>query len=781
MKIKTKLITGTLTLVVFSVAAVGFMANHIAQNASTDAINELTKDKLSSTLESKKTHIEEYLNNLRNQVQLLAEEYNTDSANYHFFASFTEISTASGLKPGMKEEVVEYYENNFQNPFNQVNTTKAPSVDEYFRGFTNDHWLLQYHYMVANPNSIIEKYKMDAPDNEFSPYSSGHRGYHEVFRKYANQLGYGDIYLIDGDGKVNYTLNKGFELATSVMDGPFSNTGLGRVFRAALKAQKGEVIVEDFSAYSPLFGAPVAFMASPLVKFKRVRGVFVVQLPIDVIDSIMTNNKQWKKVGLGESGETYLVGSDKTLRNTNRLKYENSEKYFELLKKFNATNPQPIANIEVSGSNIGLQKVNTPSTEAALNGESGFNIIEQFDGRKVLSAYSPINVKGFKWAIISEIDYLEAFKDAINLSRKLSVSLLIVSGILVAISILFILFLANIIFKPLNIITKNMHEIASGDGNLKDRLDAKGNNEISDFANGFNMFVSKIEHIVTRVATTSSTLLKQSNDLINISNTGKQKSLIQKDKIADIVNSIHSISENIDKNNEYANSTTKVAEMANKKSQEGKNATTKAVSAIELVAEEVNKTAIVLKDLETDSKNISEILSVIDEISNQTNLLALNAAIEAARAGENGRGFAVVADEVRNLSFRIQKETHSISETISKLQKGTYDAVNIMQQSVDQTRVGVSLSIAAGETLDTVVETSSEIASMNEEIASAAHEQKQIIHSISTNVESTNLLAQEASEAAMEIDGVGNNISNLARELQELIAQFSDDKEQKKK
>ena len=350
---------------------------------------------------------------------------------------------------------------------------------------------------------------MDSPAKEFSSFGSGHRGYHEVFRSYAEQLSYGDIYLINADGMVTYSLNKGFELGTSVVDGPFADSGLGRAYAAALKVKKGELVVEDFSRYKPLLGAPAAFLASPLVKFKRVRGVFVVQLPIDAVDSIMTNNKQWKKVGLGDTGETYLVGQDYTLRNTSRLQFEQPDVYLEQLKTNSDTSPQPISDIIASGTAIGLQKVVSPSTQAALAGESGFHRIE-LNNRQVLSTYSPINVKGFNWAIINEIDNKEAFRSAAELSVRLNQSLTAIAIGVMAVAIVVVLFLAAIIFKPLNMITQRMHEIASGDGSLKNRLDDSGDNEIADFATAFNSFVSKFDYIVGRVAGTSSQLFTQS-------------------------------------------------------------------------------------------------------------------------------------------------------------------------------------------------------------------------------------------------------------------------------
>lgn len=778
MKIKTKLIAGTLLLAFSSVGVVSIVANYIAQTNTNKAMNTQIQSRLSSTLEAKKSHIEQYLTSLRNQIKLMSLEYNTDSANYHFSSTFTEFVMASSSNKSIEEKVREYYNIQFLETYAKKNTSQGVPIDEYFKSFTDNHWLLQYHYIVNNPNPVGEKYKMDAPLNEFSAFSSGHQGYHEVFRSYAEQLGYGDIYLVDAEGTVTYSLQKGFELGTSLVDGAFSDSGLARAYKAALNIQKGEVVVEDFSRYAPLYGAPAAFIAAPLVKFKRVRGVFIVQLPIDVIDSIMTNDKEWKKVGLGETGENYLVGPDYTLRNTSRLYFEQSDVYIKKMKEFEEINPQPIDDIITSGTNIGLQKVSTPSTQAALAGKSGFNTFKRYDGREVLSTYSPINVEGFNWAIVSEIDYDEAFRSAEELSQQLNTSLAVVTVVVMFVAIIVVLLLANIIFKPLNMITQRMHEIANGGGSLKTRLDDDGDDEISYFAQGFNSFVSKLDYIVEQVAETSSLLLSQSANLLDLSQEGKDQSLEQQGTMKNVVESIHQITANIDQNSEYANSTSEAAVEANKKANAGKKATDQAVIAIESIASEVNATSDALKGLEDDSKNIAAVLSVIDDISNQTNLLALNAAIEAARAGENGRGFAVVADEVRSLSHRIQTETHSIAETINKLQIGTGDAVSTMKRSVEKSKSGVDLASEAGSILDMVVESSSQINQMNEKIANATQQQNVIIHTINTNIESANKITEDTLESSIAIDGIGSKISHLANELQTLVSQFSQQKEQ---
>ena len=164
---------------------------------------------------------------------------------------------------------------------------------------------------------------------------------------------------------------------------------------------------------------------------------------------------------------------------------------------------------------------------------------------------------------------------------------------------------------------------------------------------------------------------------------------------------------------------------------------------------------------------------MIDAISDQTNLLALNAAIEAARAGENGRGFAVVADEVRSLSHKIQSETSVINETIEKLQRGTIETVNVMQKSKAMTSSSANLSSKAGEILDLVVDGSRRIAEMIQEIANTTTEQTQLVNQIEISVELSSAITKGSTKAALEMDQIGKEISSLANELDELVAQFS--------
>jgi hypothetical protein len=149
-------------------------------------------------------------------------------------------------------------------------------------------------------------------------------------------------------------------------------------------AQTGEtdavaVSVADFEPYTPSYGVPAGFMAAPIFDQDTLIGVLAFQMPVDHINNIMTSHNSWKNVGLGESGETYLVGADKLLRNQSRFLIEDRERYLQLIEEI-GTDPDTVAKIRSFNNSIGLQEVDTVGTRAALSGETGTEVFDDYRG-----------------------------------------------------------------------------------------------------------------------------------------------------------------------------------------------------------------------------------------------------------------------------------------------------------------------------------------------------------------------------------------------------------------
>jgi methyl-accepting chemotaxis protein len=498
----------------------------------------------------------------------------------------------------------------------------------------------------------------------------------------------------------------------------------------------------------------------------------VVQFPIDTIDAIMTDDEGWKSVGLGNSGEAYLLGSDATYRSSDRLGLEDFEAYLTKLEASKTLTTEALSAIAYRGNGIGLQIEEPGIAVLSQSNERGFSAVP-IGSEKMLVAYSPITVEGFDWSIISKQRADEAFAGLDEMTTDLKIALAILTLVILVIALITSLILARVIFRPILAIAENMHQLSKGEASLSSRLDDNGNDELARLARGFNRFVSKIEEVVTNVINTATALHGESNQLSALSEQGKRHAQDHSQQMADIDNSIKQITLSVEENARHAAHASEAASQANDKAQQSRQTTKAAIEAIQTVEKEVQATANTLSTLETDVQSVSEVLAVINSISDQTNLLALNAAIEAARAGAHGRGFAVVADEVRSLSYKIQSETHQIYETINTLSQATSMAVTSMGSSSARAIEGANLSADAGKALTKVVSAGDDIMHINLQVASMTEEQSCLVKEIRENIESAESISRESAQAADDIHRAGKQVEYLSDQLQEAVSQFT--------
>jgi methyl-accepting chemotaxis protein len=235
------------------------------------------------------------------------------------------------------------------------------------------------------------------------------------------------------------------------------------------------------------------------------------------------------------------------------------------------------------------------------------------------------------------------------------------------------------IFQPLERLARRMQDIAEGDGDLTDRVEVHGRNELDEVGIWFNVFIERIEQIVVRVTHNARTLADAAKGLAETARDTARETALQQEQAMRITASMGEISaavEEISKTTQHAASDARQAE---KNAHTGGDTIHATVNTIQLLLGANQATASKIEELGDASQAIGKIVQVIDDIANQTSLLALNASIESARAGEHGRGFAVVAGEVRRLAERTSKATREIDLTVRAIKDGTTEVVGAMR------------------------------------------------------------------------------------------------------
>ena len=366
-----------------------------------------------------------------------------------------------------------------------------------------------------------------------------------------------------------------------------------------------------------------------------------------------------------------------------------------------------------------------------------------------------------------------------NIDQQLANGRTISNTIIISILILSILLMGMmaVIYRQsigsrLNNIGIALFKIASGEGDLTQRLDAKGNDEVSNIAKGFNEFADKLENTIKDIKSATLALSSTSGSLSNTANSVSSAILQQDNQTEQIATAITTFTASAQEISSHANSAAESSKETSDITAEGQTIVTKSMQATDVLAADVKKAAEVLGRLQEDSNKITGILDVIKGIAEQTNLLALNAAIEAARAGEQGRGFAVVADEVRTLAARTQESTTEIQNMTERLRSATEEAVSVMDKNQTQADESVSLSREVKTALEKISQSMNSINSMNAHVATAASEQNTVADSINQNINDIVSLSSTTALGAKETRTHVESLNAAVDKIAQLTSQF---------
>nr|WP_274705593.1 methyl-accepting chemotaxis protein [Salipiger pentaromativorans] len=629
---------------------------------------------------------------------------------------------------------------------------------------------LRRAYIEENPNPVGEKDVLLQADDG-SVWSQIHASYHDGLRNFQRQRGYYDLFLFDLQGNLVYSVFKELDFATNLVNGPYKETGLGAAFRDAARAPEGGIVFTEFDRYAPSAGAAAKFAAMPVFDAEGGRiGVVALQIPIGHIAQALSESGL-----LGRTGRVYAVD-----RQGRALSAVSGETEYAVLDGLPAS----------------------PQIQAASGGRAeAFRDVPGISGNAVVAFTDFTQFAGTDWGFVVEQDMAEAFAPEQHLLLLTLAQMLVVGILVVGLSF----FVARFLTTRISLLSASVSMMSDGDFETIVNQTKTGD-ELGDIARALERFKTDLAKGQAAAARQEATQREQREIVERLSKAlselasgslvcridqplGEDYEQLREDFnatvdalsgiIAELRESAHRIDEDargLSENTDQLSQRTEnqaatleetaaaMEEITNnvKFTSDGANAIVQAISSARSEAEKGEKVrgsaVAAMSSIEESSKQIGQIIRVMEDIAFQTNLLALNAGVEAARAGEVGRGFAVVASEVRALAQRSSDSAAEIRDLI----------VN----STESVSNGVKLVSELGRSIETILQEITDMSSQIQDIATGASEQATGLGEINSGITILDEVTQKNAAMVGESAAAGRALLQKAGDLRDLVARF---------
>lgn len=401
------------------------------------------------------------------------------------------------------------------------------------------------------------------------------------------------------------------------------------------------------------------------------------------------------------------------------------------------------------------------------------------NGDSLLQVYSPVETGAEPWGVFIELPADRVLQGAYQLVSTIAQQQndaqrvqWTVSGIVIVLGLVVVFFAARHIVKPLRVVVAKLKDIASGEGDLTQRIPVGRQDEIGELSLWFNRFLDKLQHAIKDVVESVEEIddtAKGAASVAGNTRDGSQHQFREVDMVATAVEQMSHTASEVAKHSESALNATQFATSA---ASDGRGEIDASSASMLHLVSRLEAAIPIVSQLERSNADITQILSVIEGVSDQTNLLALNAAIEAARAGEQGRGFAVVAEEVRQLAMRTSDSVGQIRAVIEEVGRGTESVVSAINEGNRlATETSQKFQLAVGS-LSTIADAVAAIEDMNIQIARAADEQRTVATEVNRNVSNIREQSEAILSHAEKSSDIGQRLAALSEQQRHVVKQF---------
>jgi len=643
------------------------------------------------------------------------------------------------------------------------------------------------------------KARAEAPDIEIgkpgtasvSLYEETHATYHGIIDTILEGRAYDDLMLVDTDGNVVYSIKKNADFGTNLLDGPWLDTAVAATFKEIVGQEKWQTVrLSKVEKYGPNDYQPTGYLARGIGDKFGLAGIMFIQLPMEKIEEILAN-----PFGMGKTGEAVILDSANYL----------------------VTDLHRTPDDDRLSSTIGTDLTNLVEGRDVAIGQ-----LDPGSGDQRDIAVARVDALGLSWYLATLVDHSETQAPATSVRNTIMLAGLLIILATIAVSTLYSRSLtkpiaplvanmralaegdttvdlgnearrdeigdmvrsvgvfrdaaisklslereaeeirsltenerqqheeqqaseARKVKKAVEALAGGLHRLAEGD--LSVSIETSFDGELEVLRSDFNVSIEKLASAMAAVRTNVVAIKGASGEMSVAFEELSKRTEHQAASLEETSAALDQVTNTVKQSAERA------AE-ANTMAAEAKTATDESGKVVSSAVDAMGR-------IETASREISQIINVIDEIAFQTNLLALNAGVEAARAGEAGKGFAVVAQEVRELAQRAASAAKDIKELINK--------------SGSEVSNGVSLVKATGSVLEKIACQVSSINDHLNSISTASREQATGLQEINTAVNQMDQVTQQNADMVERTKCITQRLTNDAEQLDRLVARFQMD------